>query len=128
MEYRIAREARDRYHLDEGFFSSRAQAADTAAARRAAWRIVQEGGASPDRPVAGGDLAAMALIHELQHRAVDQANVITTGGVKGHGDDLAAFERRFPSRRVYVDGEEPRRYLRDRTDGTPNRLVTTEEL
>ena len=128
MEYRIAREARDRYGLDEAYFSSRAQAADTAAARRAAWRIAREGGARPDRPVSGGDLAAIALIHELQHRAIDQANVITSGGVKGHGEDLAAFERWFPSRRVYVEGDEPRRYLRDRTEGTPNRLLTTEEL
>src|SRR5690606_20172835 len=92
MEYRIARLARDRYHLDDAHFTSRAQAADTGVARRAAWRIVQEGGARPDRPVNGGDLAAIAIIHELMHRAIDQANVITPGVTKGHLDDLEGFE------------------------------------
>jgi glycosidase len=128
MEYRIAREARDRYQLDEAYYSTRAQAADGSAARRVAWRIVQEGGARPDRPVTGGDLAAIALIHELQHRAIDLANAITAGVTKGHIDALEGFEQGFPSRRVYVGGEEPRRYLRARTDGTPNRLLTAEEL
>ena len=128
MEYRIAREARDRYHLDEAHFTSRAQAPDTAVARRAAWRIVLEGGARPERPVNGGDLAAIALIHELQHRAIDQANIIGPGVAKGHLADLEGFERAFPSRRVYVEGEDPHHYLRAKSDGTPNRLLTTEEL
>ena len=128
MEYRIAREARDRYHLDESLFTTRAQAPDTGVARRAAWRIVREGGARPERPVNGGDLAAMALIHELQHRAVDQANAIGAGVAKGYLADLEGFERSFPSRRVYVEGEDPHHYLRAKTDGTPNRLLTTEEL
>jgi len=128
MEYRIAREARDRYHLDEAHFTSRAQAADTGVARRAAWRIVQEGGARPDRPVNGGDLAAIALIHELQHRAIDQANVLTTAVTKGHLGVLEDFEGLFPSRPVYVEAEDPHRHLRAKTDGSPNRLLTAEEL
>lgn len=128
MEYRIARLARDRYHLDDAHFTSRAQAADTGVARRAAWRIVQEGGARPDRPVNGGDLAAIAIIHELMHRAIDQANVITPGVTKGHLDDLEGFEAAFPSREVYVEGEQPHRFLRGKSDGAPNRLLTAEEL
>jgi glycosidase len=128
MEYRIAREARDRYHLDEAHFTSRAQAPDTGVARKAAWRIVRGGGARPDRPVTGGDLMAIALIHELQHRAIDQANVIRPGIAKGHMADLEGFEGVFPSRSVYVEGEDPHHYLRAKTDGTPNRLLSTEEL
>ncbi len=128
MEYRIARRARDRYHLDDGYFTSRAQAADTAVARRAAWRIVQEGGARADRPVNGGDLAAISIIHELMHRAIDHANVITTRVTKGNLDALEGFEMAFPSRGVYVDGEQPDRFLRAKTDGAPNRLLTAEEL
>jgi glycosidase len=128
MEYRIAREARDRYRLDEAHYTSRAQAADTGVARRAAWRIVQEGGARPERPVNGGDLAAIALIHELLHRAIDQANVVTTSVTKGHLQALEDFERLFPSRPVYVGIEDPHDHLRARTDGAPNRLLTAEEL
>ncbi len=128
MEYRIAREARDHYRLDGPYFTSRAQAADTGMARRAAWRIVQEGGARPERPVSGGDLAAIALIHELQHRAIDHANAITPGVAKRHLRELEGFESLFPSRRVYVDGEAPRHYLRARSEGAPNRLLTAEEL
>ncbi|MEZ4596213.1 MAG: hypothetical protein R3C32_04810 [Chloroflexota bacterium] len=128
MEYRIAREARDRYHLDEAHFTSRAQATDTGVARRVAWRIVQGGGARPERPINGGDLAAIALIHELQHRAIDQANAITATVTKGHLEALEGFEALFPSRPVYVGAEDPRHYLRAKTDGAPNRLLTAEEL
>ncbi len=128
MEFRIARTARDRYALDEGYFSSRDQAADGPTSRRAAWRIAQAGGARPDRPVTAGDLAAMSFIHELQHRAIDQANVISSAPAKRHGDALAAFEETFPSRPVYVERVEPRKYLRADTDGAPNRQLTTEEL
>jgi len=128
MEFRIARAARDRYALDQGYFSSRAQAADGPVARQAAWQIVQAGGARPDRPVTAGDLAAMALIHEIQHRAIDHANVITDVPTKGRGGALAAFEATFPSRPVYAEGVEPRKYLRAKTDGSPNRQLSTEEL
>ena len=70
----------------------------------------------------------MSIIHELQHRAIDQANVITEAPAKGRAAALAAFEANFPSRPVYTDGIEPRKYLQAKTDGAPNRQLTTEEL
>ena len=90
--------------------------------------MARTGGTRPDRPVTAGDLAAMAIIHELQHRAIDQANVVVTAPVKRRVEVLAAFEDGFPSRSVYSDGVEPRAYLQARTDGAPNEQLTTEEL
>ncbi len=75
-----------------------------------------------------GDLAAIALIHELQHRAIEQARLGTAGPAKAHGDALVAFEDVFPSRPVYLDGVEPRTYLRADTEGASNRQLSTEEL
>jgi glycosidase len=41
---------------------------------------------------------------------------------------LAAFEDRFPSRSVYAGVEDAREHLLQATDGTPNRVLTMEEL
>jgi glycosidase len=70
----------------------------------------------------------MELIHELQHRAIDRADAVTTAAAKGHSGTLESFESSFPSRPVYVEEVEPKAYLRARTDGTPNRQLATEEL
>ncbi len=75
-----------------------------------------------------GDIRALSLIHEVQHRVIDQANVITEAAAKGRTAALAAFEANFPSHPVYVDGVDPRKHLRGRTDGAPNRQLTTEEM
>ncbi len=128
MEFRIARTARDRYALDGGYFSSRDQAADGPAARRAAWQMARTGGTRPDRPVTAGDLAAMAIIHELQHRAIDQAHVVVAAPVKG---GPRSWQRsRTDSRRgpCTATGSTPGHYLQARTDDAPNELLTTEEL
>jgi glycosidase len=70
----------------------------------------------------------MSIIHELQHRAIDQANVVAAAPAKRHGDALAVFEESFPSRTVYSDRVEPGAYLQATTDGAPNRQLSTEEL
>ena len=122
--------ARDRYALDAGYFSSRGRGGGRS--RRPSGRVADRagtGGTRPDRPVTAGDLAAMALIHELQHRAIDQAQRPDGAGAKGHGGDASPRSRtRFPSRPVYVEGVDPGTYLRAKTDGAPNRQLTTEEL
>ncbi len=128
MEFRIARDARDRYQLAEGTFSDRSVASDLAAARLAAWRISQAGGAPPERPVTGGDVAAMSLIHELQHRAIDRAAGLVDVPGTTHDADIAAFEGSFPSAPVYLAEVPPVTFLRDRTGGQDNRMLSTAEL
>ncbi|MBX3028557.1 MAG: alpha-amylase [Chloroflexi bacterium] len=128
MEFRIARDARDRYHLGEGTFGDRSTASDLAAARLAAWRIAEGGGARPERPVTGGDVAAMALIHELQHRAIDRAARVVDMPGTTHDPDVAAFEAAFPSAPVYLEDVPPVTFLRDRTATQDNRVLSTEEL
>ena len=144
MDFRVARAARDQYGFDEALFSSRGDAvfASPAAARRFAQRMVAAGGARPDRPVSAGDIDAMGLIHEIQHRAIarsgsrmgdrplaDALRLIDTElGADRVDATLAAFEDRFPSPAVYSGGEAGRVHLRGSTDGIPNREIALEEL
>jgi hypothetical protein len=68
-------------------------------------------------PQTANDLVAIELIHELQHRAIDQASVLTTVPAKGHGG-TRGIRRGFVAS-VYVEDVEPKQYLRAKTDGTP---------
>ncbi|MEA2623798.1 MAG: hypothetical protein QOH61_2708 [Chloroflexota bacterium] len=143
MDFRISRAARQHYGFDEAMFSSRGDVvfADPAAARRFAMRIVLAGGSRPERPVHAGDIDAIGLIHELQHRAVlrssqragDRPMRDILGRLQGElgvgrlESTLVAFERAFPSPQVYA-GADPEAYLEGTTDGIPNREADLEEM
>src|SRR6476660_7361311 len=72
MDFRISRAARQHYGFDNSLFSTSGDVvlADPAASRRFAMRMVLAGGSRPERPVHAGDIDAIALIHEVMHRAV----------------------------------------------------------
>lgn len=143
MEFRISRAARHRYAFDESIFNSRGDIlmANPAGARRFALRMVLAGGSRPERPVHAGEIDAIGLIHEVQHRAVRRsaakpgdrpfADALRTLRQQfGDGPidaTLTAFEDAFPSPQVYA-GEPPTEYLRGMTEGIPNPEVDLEEL
>jgi glycosidase len=141
MEFRVSRSARDRYALGDRF-STRADAphADPVAARRFAHALATAGGSRADRPVSAGDVAAMAIIHEVLHRVIEQAEGSDgalrkaleeldreVGRARADGT-LAAFEADFPGRSVYAGEQAPTEVLAGRTDGTPNRVLSLQEL
>ncbi len=144
MDFRVSRGARDQYGFDEALFSSRGDAVfiSPAAARRFAQRMVAAGGARPDRPVNAGDIDAMGLIHEIQHRAISRSaarmgdrplNEVLRLLDAELGSDrvdatLAAVEDGFPSPDVYGGSIAGRDHLEGTTDGIPNREVDLEEL
>src|SRR6476469_5154198 len=88
MDFRISRAARQHYGFDDSLFSTSGDVvlADPAAARRFAMRMVLAGGSRPERPVHAGDIDAIALIHEVMHRAVASSG-------RGRGDQFLADAR-----------------------------------
>ena len=70
----------------------------------------------------------MAIIHELQHRAIDQANVVTAAPAKRRAESAGRVRGELPvAARVQRRGRTGA-YLQATTDGAPNRQLTTEEL
>jgi glycosidase len=143
MDFRISRAARQRYGFDESLFSTRGDVVieNPAAARRFALRMVLAGGSRPERPVHAGEIDAIGLIHEVQHRAANRSaqkagdrpfaealrqlrRELGAGRVDGA---LIAFEDAFPSPQVYA-GMDPRTYLDGSTEGVPNREIDLEEM
>ena len=84
MDFRIARQARDRYGFEEHLFSTDGEAIVIEAARAMALaeRFVSERDA---RARAASEIAAIGLIHELGHRAVavERRNDPRAGGPAG---------------------------------------------
>ncbi len=118
MDFRIARQARDRYGFEERLFSTdgEAIALDESQATALAERFVRE----PDALArAASEIAAIGLLHELAHRAVavERRNDPRGGGPMARGlasldgrigqapvdGGLVAFETAFPSLPVYRD-------------------------
>ena len=143
MDFRIARQARDRYGFEERLFSTdgEAIALDESQATALAERFVRE----PDALArATSEIAAIGLLHELAHRAVavERRNDPRGGGPLARGlasldgrigqapvdGGLVAFETAFPSLPVYRD-ELPAADWLARTKGVvPGREAALEEL
>ena len=143
MDFRIARPARDRYGFDENLFSSDGDAVvfDPARALSLAERFVDE---DADRARVASEIAAIGLIHELGHRAVnvERRSDPAGGGPMARGlsalDErigagpvdrgLVTYEATFPALPVYRDEVEADEWL-ERTKGeVPGREAALEEL
>ncbi len=143
MDFRIARQARDRYDFGEHLFSTDGEAIvlDVVAATALAERFVQERDA---RARAASEIAAIGLLHELGHRAVsverrrsrDGDGPMARGlvsldvrlGQASVDGSLSAFESAFPSLPVYRDELTAEAWLSRPRGAVPGREAALEEL
>ena len=143
MDFRIARQARDRYDFGEHLFSTDGEAIvlDVVAATALAERFVAERDA---RARAASELAAIGLLHELGHRAVSVERRRSRGGdgpmARGLASldvrlgqasvdgSLSAFESAFPSLPVYRDELTAEQWLSRPRGAVPGREAALEEL
>jgi glycosidase len=143
MDFRIARQARDRYAFDERLFSTDGEAIvlDTVAALGLAERFVE---ARDARARAASEIAALGLLHELAHRAVavERRRDPGTGGPLARGlraldrrlggravdGSLASFEQAFPALPVYRDELTAAEWLARPRGEVPGREAALEEL
>jgi glycosidase len=143
MDFRISRQARDRYGFEESLFSSDGDAIvmDVAHALSLAERFVTE---DADRARVASEIAAIGLIHELGHRAVavERRGDPGRGGPMARGlsaldehlgdvavdGSLATFEGAFPAVTVYHDDISVSEWLARDKGAVPGREAALEEL
>ncbi|MBD3408882.1 MAG: alpha-amylase, partial [Ignavibacteriales bacterium] len=143
-EMHVAREARDRYEIDDALFTLRGAlvVADFAAARRLARKINErraETGA--ERRVTPGEINALGLLHEIFHyamRAYEErdnpgafARALQTerkaAGEARYDETAISFLDRFPPTPVRR-GESARAWLEAEDEGVPRRQIALEEM
>ena len=143
MDFRISRQARDRYGFEESLFASDGDAIvmDAAHAQSLAERFVSE---DADRARAASEIAAIGLMHELGHRAVavERRGDPAAGGPMARGlsvldgqlgetavdGSLALFEATFPALPVYQDDVSADEWLVRDKGAVPGREAALEEL
>jgi hypothetical protein len=143
MDFRMPRQARDRYGFEERLFSADGEAivVDVATATALAERFVAEQDA---RARAASEIAAIGLLHELAHRAVavERRRDSRSGGPMARGlaaldgrlgrsavdDSLTTFESAFPSLPVYRDELTASQWLGRPRGAVPGREAALEEL
>jgi glycosidase len=146
FEFHVSRAARERYGLDQSWFSITGDLvlADMAMTRRLAYRMNQARDVvhAPERAVHAGQLHAMGLIDEILHyvaalyrrrvraeafaqalAAVEQRLGRTRADVL-----LLAFTREFPPLAVYRGDLGPEDWLAGETAGVSHRRMALEEL
>ncbi len=143
MDFRLARQARDRYGFEEHLCSTEGEAiaTDVAAATALAERFVA---AQDARARAASEIAAIGLLHELAHRAVavERRRHALDGGPLARGlaaldgklgravvdGSLTTFESAFPALPVYRDELTPSQWLARPRGAVPGREAALEEL
>jgi glycosidase len=146
MEFHVSRDARERYGLDEPWFSLTGNVvlADFATTRRLAYRMnqVRDAAAHPERAVHAAELHAMGLIDEILHfvarlyrerRRPDAMRAALEAlerrvGRAALDDTLRRFVEAFPPLDVHRGGVDAAAYLEGGTAGVPHREIVLEEL
>src|SRR5829696_5148910 len=146
MEFHVARDARDRYRLDDSLYSITGNVilANFHAARVFAQRMNQKRDLVnyPEQSVKASQINAMGLIHELTHymfRAYREQNnpqLLTQTlswlnaqiGTDAVDAALMRFAVEFPALAVYRREHNAEQYLDGETGGTPNREIALEEM
>src|SRR6185437_4599349 len=146
MEFHIHRNLRERLKLDDLLFSYTGNVifANVAASRRLAQELNEIRGteADPDRVIHAGALFAMGLIDELNHALVASyrkqidpsvfAEAARWFAAQAKPEDLEKlllqFAEQFPNTAIFRGKVTAEQWLRDSTDGLPNREAALEEL
>ncbi|MFN8476118.1 MAG: alpha-amylase family glycosyl hydrolase [Anaerolineae bacterium] len=146
MEFHISRRARDRYQFDDSLFSisGRVVLANFHAARVLAQKMNEKRDLVnfPETAVAAADINAMGLIDEVLHYMIaeyrkqvnprlftDALNRMETDlGPATVNRVLTRFVDEFPPTAVYRQQVDAAQYLRDSTNGVPNREIILEEM
>ncbi|MGC9347443.1 MAG: alpha-amylase family glycosyl hydrolase [Anaerolineae bacterium] len=145
-EFHVSREARDRYELEDTFFSFNGNVifADFRAARVFAQRINERRDLAnhPEQAVHASELNAMGLVDEVlhymmaQYRDQQNPNVMDEAlthlqekvGEQALDEVLLTFVEEFPPIAVYRGAMTPADYLESQTGGTSHRAVVLEEI
>jgi hypothetical protein len=146
MEFHISRQARDRYQFDQSLFSYNGNVifANFHAARQFAQKMnsFRDLINYPERAVKAGQVNALGLIDEILHLVVflfrqqknpqvmqqALADLEKSLGKQKVDELLLEFTREFPPISVYRGEISPEEYLKQTTDGIPNRTNTLEEI
>ncbi len=146
FEFHISKKSRDRYQFGELLLATKGQVvlSDFHTVRRFAGRMneVRQTGVEPEKTVWAGDLNAMGLIDEILHCVLGlyrkemnpQAFELALKWLNENlGNDLVErtvlrFLELFPPLEVYLGKQSVTEYLKDKTAGEPNVLVTLEEM
>jgi glycosidase len=134
-EFHVSRQARQKYHFDEGLFALNGNVilADFAAARRFAEAMSRGRG----QPVPASDINAMGLIDEILHVLVRQYERQNPGVMRRALENLTGldtetallkFTEDFPPLAVQRGEITARAYLDGETAGTPHRQSSLEEM
>ncbi|BCY19013.1 alpha-amylase [Leptolinea sp. HRD-7] len=146
MEFHISRVARDRYLLDQSFFSFNGNVifANFHAARLFAQKINQNRDVIhyPEKAIKAGQINALGLIDEIMHYVFktyrEQKNpgvlvkllthLTEKFGEKNLDHLLIEFCSEFPPKSVYAKEIDIKSYLAASENGVSNRLITLEEI
>ncbi|MFQ5677688.1 MAG: hypothetical protein ACE5G1_17500, partial [bacterium] len=144
LEFHISSKARKKYEFDETLFASNGNVvfADFRAAQDFANKINARSGPGTEESVKAGQINAAGLLDEILHHVVflykqqvnatvfEEAlkNLNKNVGQKVVDKSLTAFINEFPPRDVYKGKLSPEGYLRQKTDGVPNRQYALEEM
>jgi len=146
FEFHISRNARRKYAFDDAIFSSTGNVvfADIQSSRQFADKMNNTRDASrhPELTVNAGDINAMGLIDEVWHYVIDVyraqqgRNVMadafraieTELGTDALDKTLALFVDLFPPIDVYRGRINISSYLKDQTNGVPNKFIALEEM
>ncbi|MCX7025070.1 MAG: alpha-amylase family glycosyl hydrolase [Spirochaetes bacterium] len=146
MEFHVAREARERFAIEDTLFSSTGNVVmpNFYAVRVLAQKMNESLGAAvhPDRTIKAGRLNAMALIDEILHYvcslyrekagpdAFTKALATVGASIGIHALDklLLDFTERFPPASVWKNTTSAGAWLSGSTNGVPNKALALEEL
>ena len=146
FEFHVSKAARERYEFDLALFQTSGNVIIPGfpAARLFAQRMNDRRDIAlyPERTVHAAQLNAMGLIDEILHHAVEiyrrtvNPNVMAdaVAALSEQLDPAALdhvlrhFVEQFPPIALYRDGRDATAYLRDITEGRPNREIALEEL
>jgi glycosidase len=146
VEFHISKSARDKYDFDEAIFTATGNVIfyNPLAARVFAQKLNQHRNlvAHPEQAVSASEINAMGLIDEILHyaillyrfetnqKALHNAEKWLEDNISVNSVDktLHQFTEEFPPLAVYKKKSDIASYLKNETEGMPNKLIATEEM
>ena len=146
VEFHISRSAREKYDFDQTIFTASGNVIfhNLHAARIFAQKMNQQRDLinHPENAVSAAEINAMGLIDEILHYVIllyrmEVNQVVLPKAEQWLADKLGAesldkvlhrFVTEFPPVEVYQDKTDVSSYLKNQTEGVPNRLIALEEM